>query len=66
MRQAEDTTSWTSKYLKGNESLRTLVNTLLELAYLAPHRSGVGLKAIICDPKTLQRFCHRTNLWVGE
>ncbi|PNH08087.1 BTB/POZ domain-containing protein KCTD17 [Tetrabaena socialis] len=31
--------SWTSKYLRGNEGLRELVNTLLELAFVAPHSS---------------------------
>jgi hypothetical protein len=36
--QAEEAASWTSKYLKGNEPLRELVNTLLELAFLAPHK----------------------------
>lgn len=36
--QADEAASWTSKYLRGNEGLRELVNTLLELAYVAPHR----------------------------
>ncbi|KAG2453826.1 hypothetical protein HYH02_002033 [Chlamydomonas schloesseri] len=36
---ADEAASWTSKYLRGNEGLRELVNTLLELAYVAPHRS---------------------------
>ena len=29
---------WTSKYLNTNEGLRDIVNTLLELAFLPPHR----------------------------
>ncbi|GLC47961.1 hypothetical protein PLESTB_000044100 [Pleodorina starrii] len=36
---ADESTSWTSKYLRGNEPLRELVNTLLELAFLAPHKA---------------------------
>eukprot|EP00877_Chromochloris_zofingiensis_P013558 jgi/Chrzof1/8456/Cz03g11080.t1 len=34
-----DEFKWTSKYLKTNEKLRECVNTLLELAYLPPHKS---------------------------
>ena len=36
--QADEAGSWTSKYLRGSEGLRDVVNTLLELAFLAPHR----------------------------
>ncbi|KAG2501605.1 hypothetical protein HYH03_000110 [Edaphochlamys debaryana] len=42
---AEEAASWTSKYLRGNEGLRDLVNTLLELAFVAPHRSLHGGKS---------------------
>lgn len=37
--QSVDEFKWTSKYLKTNEKLRECVNTLLELAYLPPHKS---------------------------
>lgn len=35
----EEGFKWTAKYLKTNDKLREVVNTLLELAYLPPHRS---------------------------
>ncbi|KXZ55637.1 hypothetical protein GPECTOR_2g1187 [Gonium pectorale] len=43
--EADESGSWTSKYLRGNEELRELVNTLLELAFMAPHRSFTAGKS---------------------
>jgi hypothetical protein len=37
--QEDDGVKWTSKYLQTNERLREVVGTMLELAYLPPHRS---------------------------
>eukprot|EP00198_Chlamydomonas_reinhardtii_P006643 XP_001695979.1 predicted protein [Chlamydomonas reinhardtii] len=40
---ADEAASWTSKYLRGNEGLRELVNTLLELASLQAGKSHVSV-----------------------
>ena len=36
---ADEAFRWTSKYLKSNDRLREVVATLLELAYLPPHKA---------------------------
>jgi hypothetical protein len=40
-------TKWTAKYLATNEGVRGAVNTLLELAYLAPHESLTAGKVAV-------------------
>lgn len=41
---ADDSSGWTNKYLRGNEHLRHVVNTLLELAFMPPLRALHGGK----------------------
>lgn len=62
----EDGFKWTAKYLKTNERLRDVVNTLLELAYLPPHRSlhagKVHISVIVdCDHDKIASLLGTSN-----